>query len=172
MNAMKMFAAAGSNGVLSIQITVSDYEMDWGKFLANVKVRLLVSEDTAVGELAMVRGVLRQFNRSGNMLFSMNNSKDQNNPNSAIFGAEELLNALWVFKAYEGIKAKGGKTLEACFQWDETKWIKVENIRAGFNQKLSEASSSLLDAALGDVKPVAAKVKENVKAGSAFKKSK
>lgn len=174
MNAVKMFAAHGSNGVVSVSFQVSDVTLDWGTLKGNATIRLLMTDGETVGELAMVRGTLRTFNNSGDSKMDFTNSSSAQHPNSGVYGLDDIINVAWALKAYDGLKAKGAKFLNFCMQWDGEKWIKVPTIRAGVQLKLSESASDLLDGALEEVKAVEKKEEKaetKAKAGKAFKKN-
>ena len=157
-----------NGGTLTISVRVSDSDFGGLKLIANVDATVHFHDQ----RLCMIRGSIKEFTASGNIVLDMANTHNQRYPNSIIEGAEDILNLAFCYKAYQGIKAKNVEFFSITVKHDGENWVKTTAPAVGM-EELAEKASSLLDSALDDVVPQAPKAKEEKKekAGKAFKKN-
>lgn len=156
-----------NGGTLTISVRVSDSDFDGLKLVANVGATLHFQGQ----RLCMVRGSIKEFTASGNMVLDMANTRNQRYPNSIIEGADDILNLAFCHKAYTGIKAKNVAFFSITVKHDGENWVKTDAPTIGM-EELAEEAGSLLESALADVPAQEPKAKEEKKekAGKAFKK--
>jgi len=112
MNAIQKLCANG--GTIAVTVNVSDQDFDFVSIQSNVSVALFYEGD----RVAYVRGSLKTFASTGNMVLDMANTRNQKFPNSAIDGVDDLINAAFVKTVYDGLKAEGKAYTRGAFRYD------------------------------------------------------